>query len=343
MAALYYKDEHTGKEHYCGSGGSNVPALNRLLAPFGFGLRSRVYAGRYSIHGRQVEHAAGSAIAKAPAGSLVYEVPLYEISAEITMAIADEERPLRAISRNASLETVGVVGFHRLSKPSDRRTTSAAELVDPGSSGWLLVLTDSSCLDDSLLGYSTSSPMRAGRAGRRMHCRFLLTEVLAAALRPQRTSSEAEIRPPVLSQARLLREPIDYQRRRSSLAGTSNLLTDGLSPEQARAFRSQSRVWAIMSGCRSTEDTCALPVVSRPRWIPAQPMITRLAAVGAQTDDGATASTSPSAALRIALVLNALAAFACLALIGYRLIRPACCHGRQTRRRGAAHGDTRRV
>ena len=81
MAALYYKDEHTG-EHYCGSGGSNVRA-QRLLAPFGFGLRSRVYAGRYSIHGRQVEHAAGSAIAKAPAGSLVYEVPLYEISAEI--------------------------------------------------------------------------------------------------------------------------------------------------------------------------------------------------------------------------------------------------------------------
>ena len=50
MAALYYEDEHAGEKHHCGSGGSNVPALNQLLAPLGIALRTdAVYSGAYTV------------------------------------------------------------------------------------------------------------------------------------------------------------------------------------------------------------------------------------------------------------------------------------------------------
>ena len=40
MRQLRYTDEHTHVDNVCGSGGANVPALNRLLAPLGIGSRS---------------------------------------------------------------------------------------------------------------------------------------------------------------------------------------------------------------------------------------------------------------------------------------------------------------
>ena len=40
MRQLRYTDEHTHVDNVCASGGANVPALNRLLAPLGIGSRS---------------------------------------------------------------------------------------------------------------------------------------------------------------------------------------------------------------------------------------------------------------------------------------------------------------
>ena len=38
----------------CGSAGANVPALNRLLSPFGIAFGTGVYVGGYTLGGSKV-------------------------------------------------------------------------------------------------------------------------------------------------------------------------------------------------------------------------------------------------------------------------------------------------
>jgi membrane-bound transcription factor site-1 protease len=86
MADLYYRDDSARPEHYCATGGANVPAINRLLQPFGVSFVSAVYHGSYIVGGRRVGHYAGSAISTFPAGGLVNHVPLKHITAEAAMS-----------------------------------------------------------------------------------------------------------------------------------------------------------------------------------------------------------------------------------------------------------------
>ena len=47
-------------DNVCGSGGANVPALNRLLAPLGIGFRSVAMSGSVSLGGRAFDYLSGA-------------------------------------------------------------------------------------------------------------------------------------------------------------------------------------------------------------------------------------------------------------------------------------------
>ena len=75
-AQLRYTDEHTHVDNVCGSGGANVPALNRLLAPLGIGFRSVAVSGSVSLGGRAFDYLSGAAISAFPAAALLLHASL---------------------------------------------------------------------------------------------------------------------------------------------------------------------------------------------------------------------------------------------------------------------------
>lgn len=53
------------------TGGSNIPALNDLLAPYGISLGSNVYYGEFEMGDRKVHYSSGSHITSFPSEGIV--------------------------------------------------------------------------------------------------------------------------------------------------------------------------------------------------------------------------------------------------------------------------------
>ncbi|KOO35188.1 membrane-bound transcription factor site-1 protease [Chrysochromulina tobinii] len=81
MNQLYYRDELAHTDHPCGMGGSNVPMLNELLSQFGFELHARAYSGRVALNGRGFAFRSGTALARAPAGTLIISAEHLRVAA----------------------------------------------------------------------------------------------------------------------------------------------------------------------------------------------------------------------------------------------------------------------
>ena len=290
MTEFGYRDEHTKDPHACGSGGSNVPALNALLAPFGLAFRPSVYSGTYHLGTRLVEHRSGTAIARAPAGSLVLTMPL-----TLVKTLQAATQPARHFG--SRVEYVGVIALHTL------RGKAAG-------GGWVLALTDSSCLDDdpapSAGSAHTSPPTR------KLECRSALASLLSHLLQPVGASNGSMAllpRPPLLAQAqRLKRALLTHEGDDAERAASS----DGLSEAQVRAFRASSRVSAQLRNCTTQARDCMLPLVPQPRWRPARQL----------RSSGAFQPAAEYIDARLqsdALWLHAVVAMLLLALLAWRL------------------------
>ena len=232
MRGLYYKDQHTGVANHCGMGGANVPALNRLLRPFGIGFQSRIFEGSYSLGGRRVDHLSGTALASFPSGGLLHHAFLKRYTGQRKAKDAPTEAP----------ERVPVLGLHALPDPPPSG--------GGGGGGWVLAMGDSSCLDDSV-------PHAIWQE--RRPCRFVVTELIGYMLRRRRGGGP--LRPALLAQSQPLRAPF----------ADAAPYDDKLSANQLAAFRKQSRVWAIVQGCREDGPNCTMPIVPPPRWVEALP------------------------------------------------------------------------
>ena len=347
MQRLFYRDELAALDHHCGSGGANVPALNALLAPLGLGLRSHAFAGSFSVDGRRVRYRSGSALAMAPAGTLVLSASLRRVPAAailpvagseeaaaaetaakaaaeaVAEAVAEEElaaqrqasAALRArggdeqelgvwppLASGAAVERVPFLAYH-VPTPAASASASASSSAS-ASGGFVLLLGDSSCLEDDDEEEATRpADARPDARPDSAHqdapgnCRFLLSEILTAALRPADKASsaghaaavlESAGRPAVLRRAERLRQA--YRSREDtpemgplSAATTATTATVSSSAEgaevaedaqqrrqlsvaQLEAFHSSSRVWALRSGCRASSASCTLPLVPPPVW-----------------------------------------------------------------------------
>ena len=102
------------------------------------------------------------------------------------------------LSSGAAIERVPVIGY----LPSPRHDDASGGFVHihTASGGFVLVLGDSSCLDDDAQDGATSSAIGAGAGAaakakavvaEAAECRFVLTEVLRAALRLDDSSSSS--------------------------------------------------------------------------------------------------------------------------------------------------------
>lgn len=80
MVKMRFFDDNTRSWWTPVTGGSNVPALNDLLAPFGIAFGDKILNGDFSIDGEQSRYASGTDIVRFPAGGFVHSFPFLDSS-----------------------------------------------------------------------------------------------------------------------------------------------------------------------------------------------------------------------------------------------------------------------
>lgn len=124
IRSLRFFDDNSRQWWLPMTGGSNVPALNDLLAPFGIQLGSRVFSGDFFAGDRQGFFASGTSIVEFPERGILYSAPLEQESPGATLEDV-EKRP-------------NILGLLQLNPHSENETA-----------GRIAVFGDSSCLDSS--------------------------------------------------------------------------------------------------------------------------------------------------------------------------------------------------
>jgi len=68
---IKFFDENTKQWWMPVTGGSNIPALNDLLAPYGISLGSNVYYGEYEMGDKKIHYSSGTHITSFPDEGIV--------------------------------------------------------------------------------------------------------------------------------------------------------------------------------------------------------------------------------------------------------------------------------
>lgn len=141
MRKIKFYDENTRQWWMPDTGGANIPALNRLLAPWGMSLSDEVLEGEFSLATRTVSYLSGAGIAQWPPGGQLIAREMSDQGSEVISG------------SSVMVEDVPVLGFYQ---------------TPPESGGRIAVFGDSNCLDsahlhrdcfwllDSLLKYATT-------------------------------------------------------------------------------------------------------------------------------------------------------------------------------------------
>ena len=145
-------DVATGCDWMPVTGGSTLPAVNALLAPFGIALAGRVFDGELSPRGggARVPYASGSAIARAPRGAVIMWALLSNASTVLLGGTEDEA------ARPVPVMALVEAGTAKVVPPPRVRGAGVRAGVLPGApvmtGGRVAVFGDSACVDDA---YST--------------------------------------------------------------------------------------------------------------------------------------------------------------------------------------------
>ncbi|XP_033110005.1 membrane-bound transcription factor site-1 protease-like isoform X2 [Anneissia japonica] len=123
MKKVKFYDENTRQWWMPDTGGSNIPALNDLLAPLGMAFGDSVYEGMFSIGDHQTHFASGTAIAKFPSGGLIIGRSLKNQGHEVLTG------------ETKTQDDVPILGLYRQSP----------------ASGHVVLYGDSNCIDSSHL------------------------------------------------------------------------------------------------------------------------------------------------------------------------------------------------
>lgn len=134
MAAVRFFDDNTRNWWFPETGGSNVPALNELLAPWGMAFAGRVLNGKFSFRDTVVQYRSGTALASFPAGGRL-----------VSAMLADQGDTLEGAHRSSSseVERVPVIGLYAVPP------AHAADNSGDRGPGRVALYGDSSCLDDA--------------------------------------------------------------------------------------------------------------------------------------------------------------------------------------------------
>ena len=115
-----FNDENTRSRWYPITGGSNIPALNKLLAKFDsqFGLQS--FHGEYKINDISMKFTSGNTIAKWPSS---YKNSTHSINSYIYKSKSGEFKPSQALSLRAQTSTTQVIiGFLDINSNNNNNT-----------------------------------------------------------------------------------------------------------------------------------------------------------------------------------------------------------------------------
>lgn len=123
MLSINFFDDNTRSTWTPVTGGANVPALNRLLTPFGVKFGNRVFQGSVQVGNHQYDFASGNSIVEFPSGGYLH-------SSVLTDATKGD---------GASLGSIAVPFLGGLALPQSNN----------GTAGRLVVYGDSNCLDQN--------------------------------------------------------------------------------------------------------------------------------------------------------------------------------------------------
>ena len=282
----------------------------------------QVYAGSYSLGGRIIRHRTGTAVTEAPTGALVLTVPLVRVR---QLADARAEVPGGATTLAADAADAAAAGEEQRAALAGVSYVSVLALHRPRrrTAGWLLLMSDTSCLDDDMRRLETARAY-TGAASAKRDCRFVLSSLLRDLLRrpSSRAADDASVdeRPALLVHAHQLRRAMGASgggALRSGRGGGSSSRPPHPSDEanasdaderlnalQVRAYRTQSRVLALVTGCVSGAAECAQPLVAPPRWVDALALTGGDASEG-PADDGSLGGSSSSSSSSSTLLDNA--------------------------------------
>ncbi|KAL0346594.1 UNVERIFIED_CONTAM: Subtilisin-like protease SBT6.1 [Sesamum calycinum] len=123
MMKMKFFDDNTRSWWTPVTGGSNVPALNDLLAPFGIAFGDKILNGDFVINGEQSRYASGTDIVKFPEGGYLHSFPFLDSS------------------ESGATQNVLLSGMSKADSP-------ILGLLEVGG-GRIAVYGDSNCLDSS--------------------------------------------------------------------------------------------------------------------------------------------------------------------------------------------------
>ena len=121
--------------------GSNVPSLNSLLEPYNIAFGQKVFSGEFYLEKRQVVIDSATEIIKFPKNG-------YLLSAKLS------EESIQILTKGLQFEEAFGVERADLAIDNNERTVPTIGIVDylpqlEKSSGRIVVMTDSSCLDSA--------------------------------------------------------------------------------------------------------------------------------------------------------------------------------------------------
>lgn len=86
MKKVKFYDENTRQWWMPDTGGSNVPALNDLLASWGIEFGDRVFEGNFKLNSHDMYYASGTSIRKFPEDGIVVKADLYDQGVQVSHA-----------------------------------------------------------------------------------------------------------------------------------------------------------------------------------------------------------------------------------------------------------------
>ena len=136
MVAEEYEDENTRSLWHAVTGGSNIPALNKLLSRFGALLGLQAFDGKIKLDGRELKFLSGNTIARWPQGGVL----LHSLPGELKLSRAPKEekdKKLRGPAIDPNMFTMtkqAIAGFLQTIK-TKQKEDSMGGITKMGSKG----------------------------------------------------------------------------------------------------------------------------------------------------------------------------------------------------------------
>ncbi|RXG72413.1 Membrane-bound transcription factor site-1 protease [Armadillidium vulgare] len=146
MRKVKFYDENTKQLWMPVTGGSNIPALNYLLASWGIALTDEVYEGDFTLADHPMHYATGASLGAFPEKGVVFRVNLNDLGNEMIEA---EKRPCKDVPILGLLQTG--TEDEKVSSDNENLIKDEDSIDTSSSEGRIVVYGDSNCLDNSHL------------------------------------------------------------------------------------------------------------------------------------------------------------------------------------------------